>query len=177
MSRPDARIVAMSANPYAPPAARVDDVPLTTDAAPALWNPNAAGNWSLLFSPAFGAWLHMKNWRALGEPAKAEASKRWIIISLVLIIAGSLASGLLPDSKALDAMSRMLGLVLLITWYFSSGRAQAAYVKQRYGKDYPRRGWGRPLLWAFGALFAFFIVVFAIAFAVGMASAGVSGSA
>ena len=128
-------------------------------------------------SQAFGAWLHMKNWRALGEPEKAEGSRRWIIVSLVLIVGVSLASGLLPESKALDAASRALGLVLLITWYFSSGRAQAAYVKQRYGKDYPRRGWGRPLLWAFGAMFAFFVVVFAIAFVVGMASAGVSGSA
>ena len=50
----------MNPNPYAPPTARVDDV-ATGDAAPALWNPNAAANWSLLFSPAFGAWLHMKN--------------------------------------------------------------------------------------------------------------------
>jgi hypothetical protein len=45
------------------------------DAAPALWNPNAAANWSLLFSPMFGAWLHMKNWAALGEPERAAARR------------------------------------------------------------------------------------------------------
>ena len=27
----------------------------------------------------------------------------------------------------------VFGLVLLFAWYFSSARAQAAYVKQRYG--------------------------------------------
>ena len=165
----------MSANPYAPPLARVDDV-AQTEAAPSLWNPNAAANWSLLFSPAFGAWLHMKNWRALGESEKAEGSRRWIIISLVLIVGSSLASGLLPELKGLDSASRTFALVLLFSWYFSSGRAQAAYVKQRYGKDYPRKGWTRPLSWAFAALIAIIIAVFVVAFLVGMAHAGIAGT-
>lgn len=166
----------MHPNPYAPPTARVDDV-ATGDAAPALWNPNAAANWSLLFSPAFGAWLHMKNWQALGEPKKAANARIWIIVSLVLIVVLSLASGLMPDSKALDAASRSFGLVLLLAWYFSSGRAQAGLVKQRFGKDYPRRGWGQPLLWALGAVIVFFVGVFLVAFVVGMAGAGISGTA
>ena len=45
---------------YAPPLAPVAD-PRPSGAfgaAPPLWNPNAAGFWSLLFSPAFGAFLH-----------------------------------------------------------------------------------------------------------------------
>ena len=54
----------MTPNPYAPPKAEVADVG-RTEVAPALWNPNAAASWSLLFSPAFGAFLHMKNWQAL----------------------------------------------------------------------------------------------------------------
>ena len=58
-------------NPFAPPQAEVADVP-TGEAAPALWNPNAASSWSLLFSPIFGAYLHMQNWQALGQPDKAE---------------------------------------------------------------------------------------------------------
>jgi hypothetical protein len=161
----------MHPNPYAPPTARVDDVAASSVAAPALWNPGAAASWSLLLSPAFGAWLHMKNWQALGEPQKASAAKLWVIASLVLIVALSLAAGLMPESKPLDAASRGFGLALLLAWYFSSGRAQATFVTQRFGKNYPRRGWGRPLLWAFGALIAFFALIFAIAFAVGMAGA------
>lgn len=31
-----------------------------------LWNPNAAVNWSVLFTPIFGAWIQAKNWKALG---------------------------------------------------------------------------------------------------------------
>ena len=64
----------MSTNPYAPPKAVVADIAPRQDSPP-LWNPNAAANWSLLLSPAFGAFLHMKNWEELGEPAKAAASK------------------------------------------------------------------------------------------------------
>jgi hypothetical protein len=159
-------------NPYAPPTARVDDVITpATEAARRLWNPNAAVNWSLLFSPAFGAWLHMKNWQALGEPQKAKAAKTWIVVSLVLILALSLASGLMPDSKGLDAATRRFGLVLLVAWYVSAGRAQALLVKQRFGKSYPRRGWAQPLLWAVGAVIGFFALVFVIAFVVGMAGA------
>ena len=159
-------------NPYAPPTARVDDVITpATEAAPRLWNPNAAVNWSLLFSPAFGAWLHMKNWQALGEPQKAKAAKTWIVVSLVLILALSLASRLRPDSKGLDSATRSFGLVLLVAWYVSAGRAQALLVKQRFGKSYPRRGWAQPLLWAIGAVIGFFALVFVIAFVVGMAGA------
>ena len=159
-------------NPYAPPTARVDDVVApTTETAPRLWNPNAAVNWSLLFSPAFGAWLHMKNWQALGEPQKAKTAKTWIVISLVVILGLSLASGLLPDSTGLDRATRSFGLVLLIAWYLSAGRAQAMLVKQRFGKTYPRRGWAPPLLWAVGAMIGFFALVFVVAFAAGMAGA------
>ena len=124
-------------NPYAPPTARVDDVVATTaEAAPKLWNPNAAVNWSLL-----------------------------------LIVALSLASGLMPDSRGLDAATRSFGLVLLVAWYVSAGRAQATLVKQRFGKDYQRKGWAQPLLWAVGAVIGFFALVFVIAFAAGMAGA------
>jgi predicted amidophosphoribosyltransferase len=28
----------------------------------AIWNPNAASNWSLVFTPAFGSYLHARNW-------------------------------------------------------------------------------------------------------------------
>ena len=53
---------------YAPPTAHVDDVHAARQSAvaPPLWNPGAAMAWSLLFSPIFGAFVHMKNWQALG---------------------------------------------------------------------------------------------------------------
>ena len=160
----------MTTNPYAPPTAHVADVAHHV-AAPRIWNPNAAANWSLLFSPVFGAILPMKNWDALGEPAKAAGAKAWATATLVLIVALTSASAMLPDSKALDAASRGIGPILLLAWYFSSGRSQARFVKERFGAAYPRKGWTRPLLIAVGIAVGFFAIVFVIAFVVGMAGA------
>jgi len=71
-------------NPYAPPATNVEDVtPL--QASPPLWNPRVAVNFSLLFSPVFGAIVQMKNWQALGEAERALKSRNWAIGSLVLL--------------------------------------------------------------------------------------------
>jgi hypothetical protein len=141
-------------NPYSPPKADVADVGrgLTP---PPLWNPGAAANWSLLFSPAFGAFLHMKNWEALGEPAKASTAKVWAIVTLVVIVGTAVAAALMPTNNALGGFSRLIGIVLLISWYASSGRGQMAYVKTQFGKDYPRKGWGKPLLIAVLAFIGF----------------------
>lgn len=64
----------MSYNPYAAPQSDLDTQSKGLENV-ALWNPNAAGLWSLLFTPIFGSIIHMKNWNALGQPEKARASK------------------------------------------------------------------------------------------------------
>jgi hypothetical protein len=133
---------------------------------PALWNPNAAGCWSLIFTPLFGAYLHMKNWQALGEPERAEKSRKWVIASLIILIALVLASVFLPDTKGVDAFLRLAGFALIVSWYYSIGKSQQAYVLARYGKNYVRRGWTKPLLAALLAFFIFLLVVFVIAFIV-----------
>jgi hypothetical protein len=149
-------------NRYAPPVANVDDVASTREAAPALWNPGAATAWSLLFSPAFGAFLHMKNWEALGEPLNAASSKLWCIVSLGFLLVMVGLGAFLPESKTLDQLSRIAGLALLIGWYVTNGKVQVAFVKQRFGKDYPRRGWGKPIGLALLAILALFAVVFVV---------------
>jgi len=150
-------------NLYAPPKSNVADIG-RDGVSPAIWNPNSAANWSLVFSPAFGAYLHMMNWEALGEPAKAFVAKVWVWVTLLAIAGMTLAAAFLPNLGYLDGLSRTVGLVLLLSWYFSSGRSQAEYVKSRYGKDYTRRSWGKPLLLGFLALVGFivFIVVVSV---------------
>jgi uncharacterized membrane protein YfcA len=148
----------VTANLYAPPKAPVADI-VQAEAAPALWNPGAAASWSLLFSPAFGAFLHMKNWEALGEPDKAAAARKWAVIYIVTIIGLSVAGAFLPSNKAIPGIVRLCGFVLLVSWYFASGKPQLEFVKERYGKDYPRKGWAQPLLIAVGAIIGFILVV------------------
>ena len=59
-----------------------DNAAKTSDARHAVWNPDAAAGWSLIFSPVFGSYLHMCNWRTLSEPKKEASSKTWFYISI-----------------------------------------------------------------------------------------------
>lgn len=154
----------VSLNPYSNPTLHVEDSLSADGAAPAMWNPNAAANWSLLFSPAFGAWLHMKNWQALGEPEKAATAKQWAIWSAVFLVGIGLLSAVLPENRTLDALSRPAGIGMLVAWYVGNARAQMNYVKERFGKEYPRKGWLKPI--AFG--FLFLLAVFAIGVVIGI---------
>ncbi len=146
-------------NPYAAPKAVVADV-LEIEAAPALWNPTAAGAWSLLFTPIFGAFLHMQNWKALGQPDKAATSKQWIFGSIAFIVATTLLSLFMaPSSKTLENISNFSGLILLVVWYYAIGKSQQNHVAARFGKTYPRRGWAIPILTAIGIAVLFFALL------------------
>lgn len=149
-------------NPYAPPKAVVGDV-TDGEVAPALWNPTAAGSWSILFSPIFGAYLHMLNWKALGQPEKAAASKKWVIGSIAFNVAMIVASLFMPESNIFDVLGRLGGFILLIVWYYAIGKSQQTYVAARFGKEYPRRSWAVPLLSALGILIGLMVVAFVIA--------------
>ena len=41
-----------------------------------IWNPNAAANWSLIFTPAFGAYIQMLNWQRLGQEPRLSGTNR-----------------------------------------------------------------------------------------------------
>ena len=158
-------------NPYAPPRADVADVPVAADAAPALWNPNAAANWSLVFSPAFGAFLHMRNWEALGESGKARTSRLFVAGTLALWLVTLCLAMFSTQTALVDALYRVMGFGLLLGWYFSLGRSQAKFVQARYGKTYPRRGWLKPLSLGVTAVLGFFVCAFVLALIAGAVGA------
>ena len=140
----------MPTNPYAPPNADFAE-PLPEDAPP-IWNPNAAAGWSLLFSPVFGSFLHMKNWQALGRPDKARQSMWWailVLLTLLLTLAWRLVT---PDREFGQKIGDLVNITLLALWYFASGREQVQTVKRF--TDYEKRGWGIPLIVAF-----FYVVI------------------
>ena len=135
-----------------------DGEPPAPDATPAarprLWNPNAAANWSLLFTPIFGAYLHAANWRALGKPERAKVNVAWVLAG-VFFLAVNFAALLVPESAMTAQVLRFGGVGLLVSWYFGQGRPQAKYVRETYGRDYDRRGWGVPLLCAVAGTLAY----------------------
>jgi len=151
-------------NPYAAPSAPLTDTPHATEPYPCLWNPRAAAGWSLLFSPTFGAILHAMNWTAMGDAARARVARNWAIGSVLANIAVGVASVFTPDGGAFDLFSRFFGLLLLLTWYARSGRAQVDEVAKRFGVDYPRRGWAAPIAIAIAVIGAFFAAVVGVVF-------------
>lgn len=119
---------------------------------PALWNPNAAGFWSILLTPTFGAWLHMKNWQALGEEQRARQSLYWAWGNVATILVFGIIGFLLPESALVDAASRIAGIAVLLGWWQQLGTVQRKFVAARYGTGYPRRGWSIPLGYALLAI-------------------------
>ena len=137
----------------------------------AIWNPNAASNWSIIFTPAFGSYLHALNWRTLGEEGRARSAMGWFYFSLAMLIVYILMGMLMAGEKGADGATRVLALLYLIIWYFSAGRAQAKYVKNKFGSDYPRRSWGKPLLVGIVAILGYFALAVALGLIIGIITA------
>ena len=153
-------------NPYEPPKTQSSDVASPVNG-PAIWNPNAAANWSLLFTPAFGAYLHARNSERLGRHDEARANQRWFYGSLSLIGASTL-SAFVPTMS--DVPFRLAGLVILLTWYFTVAKKQIAFVKQTFGTGYQKRSLLQPLLIGFACLVGIFVLAFAIALSTELAN-------
>jgi len=136
--------------------------PPTTESVPRLWNPNAAACWSLIFSPAFGAFLHARNAESLGRTDEAKANRVWFYASVVYL-GIVLVSSFIPAIP--DAAFRGAAIGILLGWYFSLGKKQTQYVKDTFQDGYQRKPWTKPLLIASGALVGFFIVLFILAIA------------
>lgn len=138
----------------------------------AIWNPNAASNWSLIFSPAFGSYLHALNWRTLGESEKEKSAMGWFYFSLAMLGVYLLIGVLFMEKpEEADGAARGVGFLYLLVWYFSAGRVQARYVKEKFGSSYSRRAWGKPLLIGVAAIIGFFTLAIIIGAIIGSASA------
>lgn len=120
-----------------------------------IWNPGAAANLSLVFSPLFGAYLHYRNWQILGEQERAAAAKKWLYAGIGLLAVTTL--GALAD-KNLSG----LWLVFLFAWYFAAAKAQIKYVKEWLGASYQRKSMVKPSGIALASLVAY-IGIFATA--------------
>ena len=140
----------------------------------AIWNPDAASNWSIIFSPAFGSYLHALNWRTLGEPEKEKSAMGWFYFSLAMIGVYFLMVHIgvfMEKPEEVDGAARGLSILYLLVWYFSAGRVQAKYVKEKFGSSYPRRAWGKPLLIGVAAFIGFFVLALLVNVMIGVMAA------
>jgi len=136
-----------------------------TTAAPALWNPAAVRWWSLLFTWAFGGCLLARNWKSLGEPARATRCMIWFYSLFPWLLLALFT----PDTQAWHGLFQGGGLVIFLIFCWLEVHPQIKLVKERFNHQYPRKSWGKPV-----ALGVCGWVVFVV-LAAGIENAGVSG--
>ncbi len=137
----------------------------------ALWNPSAAANWSILFTPAFGSYVQMLNWQELGESERAAQSRKWFYASLLMLVVYAVVPVFLGMHEAAEFGLKLLVVAYLATWYFASGRTQITYLRNQFADEYPHKRWGKPLLYAAGAVLALFSANLLIGVLAGLARA------
>ena len=137
----------------------------------ALWNPNAAALWSVIFTPLFGAYLHALNWRALGDKEREEASMTWVFGAGALVLLKILIEVVTPPGYSQgDKISHLLEYAFLLAWYFTSGRTQARFVKEKFGKSFTHKSWRKPLLMGLAGFGIYILLMIAIAAEIGIRS-------
>lgn len=126
--------------------------PAIPKAAPALWNPRAAGLWSLLFSWAFGSFLLARNWAALGDGARTKRCMIWFYaIFPWMPLYGLIHYWTEPDPRsnefsALPHLVRFAAILIpYFMWAFTEVNPQTKFVKERFSDQYPRKRWWLPL--------------------------------
>jgi hypothetical protein len=132
----------------------ISAVPAPTTRPPALWNPNAAAGWSLLFSPAFGAYLHARNADAMGRADEAKANRAWFYVTIAYS-----AFALLPIPGIPEVLFTFAPIGLLLGWYFGTGKTQVRYVKGTWRGGYERKSWKKPLIIALGCMIGACVVL------------------
>jgi hypothetical protein len=128
----------------------------TSSSQPALWNPAAAASWSVLFSPAFGAYLHSRNAERLGRAQEAKANRIWFYGSLTFL-ALVLVDNFFPAIPV--GVFEYGSIGLLFGWYFSLGKRQTDFVKTNLQNHYQRNPWTKPISIAFGCWIGFAVAV------------------
>ncbi len=133
-----------------------DDAGLESDSSASgssvmIWGSNAAILWSLLLTPAFGAYIQMRNWQALGRISKERASRYWLAASVAVIPLSTLI-GLLESSYGEELFLREIFVVLFfIVWYFAFAKSQSSYLNSVRCGPVDKRPW-------MGILFLGFVI-------------------
>jgi hypothetical protein len=118
------------------------------DPGPAIWNPVAAACWSLVFTPAFGAYLLMRNWEALGDARQVAMARTWFVFSLGLLAVQLLSAAINQRLNSESNLMHWIGLLYLVVWCVGAALPQARLLRMRFGAGYSRKQWNRVLLGA-----------------------------
>lgn len=118
-----------------------------------LWNPGALANWSILFSPIFGAWLMSLNWKEMGDEGKAKTTMFWAYAGIILIVITILLNSfVLEEGKN----SNGLFLIYFLAWRFTNARSQLKHIKETFPDGYTKKGLIKPIGIALGIFLVYF---------------------
>jgi hypothetical protein len=112
---------------------------------PALWRPSIVALLSLFFTPVFGSWLLMHNWRVLGQAHAARGARRWLLASLAVLAVEGLAGAITERVNGNAPFAQWLALAWLVLWLLGAAAPQWRLVRRRFGRRYARRGWNGAL--------------------------------
>jgi hypothetical protein len=112
----------------------------------ALWSPAAAACWSIVFTPAFGAYIVMRNWEALGEREQAALARKWYAFSLGLLGIQLLSTAINSRVNSQSNFMHWFGIAYLLAWWLGAALPQAMMVRARFGSGYARKRWDDALL-------------------------------
>jgi hypothetical protein len=121
----------------------------------ALWNPSAAACWSVIFTPAFGAFLLMRNWEALGDERQAAAARKWFVSGVGLLVVRLLSGAVNTRLNTESNLIHWVSWAYLLAWWVMAVAPQARLVRSRLGADYPRQVWDYALVLAVAGGFAY----------------------
>jgi hypothetical protein len=134
--------------------------PKSVETPPLLWNPSAAARWSLLFTPAFGAFLHARNAESLGRTDEAKTNKMWFYIS---IIHSCVAFGVIFLPAILNVAYSVASVSILLAWNFAVAAKQIRYVKKELNGRYQRKSLLKPLFIGLGGVVVYVFLAAALA--------------
>lgn len=134
---------------------------------PPLWNPRTATWWGVLLSPAFSAYIHMRNWEALGQDDKVAETRTWFYLMLGYVILCFVLSAVSHIAQQDVTPPPSIPFALMLVWHIWGGRAQERYIAALTRGAYTRRPWSKAVWCCIGLLLAGFLasVVLATDFA------------
>ena len=93
---------------------------------PKLYNPNSAGLLSIFLTPIFGSWCVWKNYKTLGDDARAVRSLIWTFCLAVIIL-----SAVFFADWRWSKFIKWGNIALLLIWYFVEQKPQNDMLKMR----------------------------------------------
>ncbi|MDR6419400.1 uncharacterized protein J2801_001651 [Paraburkholderia phenoliruptrix] len=132
-----------------------------------IWNPSRVASLSFILTPAFGSYLQASNWRTLGQPERATASKVWFYVSLLVLAAmAAVTVGFVGKSAAGNDTIRGIvnigALIYFFIWYLASGRKQVSYVNETFGKTYAKKSMAKPIMAGLACVAVYSVAVFGL---------------